>query len=460
MTHWIFVVLISFLWLPFAFTQEGAGLIYGNYNGLSSASINPSAILKSKHKWEFQLGGLHLNVQSNYGFIAKSSLNSLAKEMNQIFTESDGVNPNQGDFVFNNNDKLKFFDSKVNLLGPGFMFSINPYTKIGISSSIKSAFSVFGIPTIFNYDNLKINLRNQEVTVPNRNAAGMIWEEVAFHYASFWDQVDFGATLKLLMPLHVGYVNNVNDFSYDLDSDSNLLALSSGMVEFGYKNPTKDNFLERIGIGFALDLGWQFPNFLDSNSSLGISILDLGVSKVNASKYSVLISENQSINTIPYEFVMNETEFLELSQSDDLNVDSVSYFMLYSPTAISVQYQIPISKKLIFNAAIVQRVKLFDQQIARANSINGTLMYETKHFSAFMPISLYNFSKVRMGLAFRIGYLTIGTDKLVGTLWKDNSFDGADFYIKLNAYPFWKKRKKKHKKKEKIKGKKVRCPKI
>lgn len=444
-----------------ALTQEGYGLLHGSYNGISSANLNPSNLLKSTHKWEFRFGGFHLGGQTNYAHLHKTSILDLARnnDGSNIIIDSDS-NLNPRDLVFNNNQQQKFFEARATLLGPGLFFSINPFTKIGVSSSIRTMGSVFRIPTVLNYQNLEVNIRDDSVKIPERNMAGMVWEEIAIHYATFWNQVDFGVSMKLVMPLHVAYVNNVSEFDYILDLDSNLTGLTKGTLEVGFNDFDENQVTKKIGMGGALDLGWRFPKILGSKSNVGISILDIGLSRVKAKKYTLGIEQDQTINVEDYQYITDQNELLRLANEDGFQVDSTDYLTMFAPTALSIQYEIPLRKNLYFNAALVQRLKFFDNQVPRANSINGTLVYDSKHFSAFLPVSLYNYKSLRMGLAVRLAFLTIGTDKLAGTLFKDNTFNGADFYFKMDAYPFikWKKRTKK--KKEKIKGVKVKCPRL
>ena len=50
-----------------------------------------------------------------------------------------------------------------------------------------------------------------------------------------------------------------------------------------------------------------------------------------------------------------------------------------------------------------------------------------------MPLSLYNWQLVRLGLALRVYGITIGTDKL-GGYFHFSDFTGLDFYLSFKVF--------------------------
>ncbi|MCB0640336.1 MAG: hypothetical protein KDC44_01795, partial [Phaeodactylibacter sp.] len=64
-----------------------------------------------------------------------------------------------------------------------------------------------------------------------------------------------------------------------------------------------------------------------------------------------------------------------------------------------------------------------------------TPRFEHRWFEAGLPISLYNYDQLQVGLYGRVGPLTIGTEKL-GALFLSNNLSGMDIYIGFKVPPF------------------------
>jgi len=50
-----------------------------------------------------------------------------------------------------------------------------------------------------------------------------------------------------------------------------------------------------------------------------------------------------------------------------------------------------------------------------------------------LPVSLYDWNKLRIGLSLRYYYLTIGTEKL-GQFFRISNFTGLDLYVALHFF--------------------------
>jgi hypothetical protein len=71
--------------------------------------------------------------------------------------------------------------------------------------------------------------------------------------------------------------------------------------------------------------------------------------------------------------------------------------------------------------------------VRRPAQIAVTPRYETDWFEAMLPLSLYEYRLPRIGAAVRLGFLTIGTERL-GTLFGVADINGMDVYasVKFN----------------------------
>jgi len=61
--------------------------------------------------------------------------------------------------------------------------------------------------------------------------------------------------------------------------------------------------------------------------------------------------------------------------------------------------------------------------------------YETKWFSAIVPVEFYEYQHVNVGAALRVGPLTIGSDNFLSWVAK-GKLEGSDAYVGLRIFPF------------------------
>lgn len=64
-----------------------------------------------------------------------------------------------------------------------------------------------------------------------------------------------------------------------------------------------------------------------------------------------------------------------------------------------------------------------------------TPRFESRWWGASLPLSILNYEQVRIGLAARLAFLTIGTDHLLSFVGQ-KKLSGTDFYLslKINAF--------------------------
>ena len=77
---------------------------------------------------------------------------------------------------------------------------------------------------------------------------------------------------------------------------------------------------------------------------------------------------------------------------------------------------------------MIQRVPLGKNSIRRANQIAITPRFESRRIEIALPISYYELFRPRVGLSFRFGVFTIGTDMIGPFLGLTDSY-GADLYM-------------------------------
>ena len=431
---------LLFLFLSIStFSQETSGLSLGQYNGLVSTKLNPAFINKSKHKWEIQLVGAHAFFENNYGFVDNTSLYNLARRSNEVeifdprtdITATDLPLP----LIFNEAPRSSFVDMKAELLGPGIMLSLRGKYKIGASYKLRAMGSAHNIPSSLNYHNVA-DLQIDSVFQMNAfDAATAVWSEYALHIGMQQHKnLALGATIKYLRNHGSGVINTDAEFDFRYGNNNIIEGISGSSFQIAYTENT--NNTRSYGSGLALDAGFTLSDFDDRGSEIGVAILDLGWMKNNGRHYTVNFQDATEINLTNYEHINTYDELLARLENDFVTIDSSANYSLFMPTALSIQYKRPISKYFSAEAYVVQKLKWSKRQLRRSNSFNVTATYERKHFSAFMPVTLYDFNDLRIGAALRFAFLTIGSDHITSLFGSSQQFRGSDIYVNIKVYPF------------------------
>jgi hypothetical protein len=85
------------------------------------------------------------------------------------------------------------------------------------------------------------------------------------------------------------------------------------------------------------------------------------------------------------------------------------------------------------NALLIYGFDLSSASVSRPSEIAITPRYESRSFEANLPVSFYDWNKLRIGLSLRYYYLTIGTEKL-GQFFRISNFTGLDLYVALHFF--------------------------
>ena len=71
--------------------------------------------------------------------------------------------------------------------------------------------------------------------------------------------------------------------------------------------------------------------------------------------------------------------------------------------------------------------------MTRPAELSVTPRFETSLFEVHLPVSLYEWTQPRIGLALRVYGITVGTEKLGGFFHVSN-FTGMDFYFSVKLF--------------------------
>lgn len=423
-------------------SQEASGLIFGQFNGVNATKINPAFAFNSTNKWDIQLAGAQLFFQTDYGYINKSNLFKTLSNIDNIKIlnypdDALGI-AGQNTAIFKVDNTDSYAHGRTEVFGPGFMFNINPNIKLGLFTRGRAFASAAEIPDVLNYYTLYNSIIDRQYDSKSFQGAVAGWNEVGIIYAQKIDEkISVGFSFKYNVGVGASHYSVENNFSFVSRDVETISSLSEGQFTIGHTGIEDDGM---IGKGFGLDLGITWNDFLGLGSRLGISLLDIGYTKLPGRTIQYGYNNSTTLFRENYEIISTPDALIEQMDIDFNPLDRNEKVVIDHPTMISLQYSHPITEKINVEAALNQRIKVSNSQILKSNSFLVAGVYDTKNFSAFLPITLYNYQHINPGLAFRIYFLTIGSDDLSSLVGKQN-FNGTDFYINLNLYPFLKKKK-------------------
>jgi len=465
----IITLLLLVSCLCVAHAQDMLGTWGSNYGGVSSAIQNPALIANSKLYADINLIGANFGYYHNDFYIEETDsylydlLHSKKYQFPSQASKTNYLTSNPPEF------EKAFVSSRV--MGPAFMLNIGR-NAFAVSFSVREAFSESGIPdpvasVIKHGTALPSVISNGPYSFSNPiRTAGMVWDETAITYArqiksDTRDVITLGATLKYLTSIGGGYlyIKNV-DFGMTTPNDisvSNVNASLGMSIPVGYKEDNQDlayNPNYKLGKGFGTDLGITIQRnsddhyvqrfsrlceqeFQQYDFRLSFSLIDLGyiTFKDNAISGS-LTSKKQIVYNIN-----NKNFYTIQGVIDTINnyfnpADSSltrKKFSIYTPTALSFQFDKRLTENIYITAAAILGIPVSKSAIQRPSQLAIIPRYESDIFEVSLPLSLYQYTRPRVGLSARIFFLTLGTDRLF-CLSGVHDFYGYDFYasIRLN----------------------------
>ncbi len=445
--------------------QEMIGNVFGNYNGIYATVINPSLMTGSKTYLDINLAGGNAFVKNNWGYVPKEGKNIWQLIFGDTLTNQYGEYDYNSDYTYYDNTKSKFFSQTARILGPSVMLQTGKHA-YGLSLSTRTVSSGYNIsyeiPVLFyeglSYEKLQGILFNDD----DFNFSSAAWAEVALSWAydfkrSYKGKLSFGATAKFMLAFEGFYAANRNAQYMVLDKST--INFYNYDAEFGFSVPLDyDSITPRYegpffkGVGAGIDIGFTYTRLKSSVPPLkesricskpyeeylyriGISLLDVGSISMgkNAQKHNL---DNVSalwtgLDTLGYNGINN---FLQEASyqfyGDSTRSKTADKISLGLPTALSLQIEANYLKNLYISALWVQSIQFNSKQLRRPSQIAIAPRFENDYIALSLIGSLLEYRYIRLGAAFRIGPLTIGSERL-GILLGITDLDGADIYFSL-----------------------------
>jgi hypothetical protein len=173
-------------------------------------------------------------------------------------------------------------------------------------------------------------------------------------------------------------------------------------------------------------------NYVRYKYKIGVSILDIGGVKFTKNAEKLVLDGNST------EWIrLPWTEFTTIRDLTDLMSNQFygnpteliqGYeIKIALPTVASIQADVNIYNNLFVNGTLVVPVQFSKTGLRRPSILAVTPRYETRNFEFGLPLSLYDWSRPRVGIYARFRGFFIGTEK-IGGYFHYSDFYGLDFY--------------------------------
>ena len=458
------ILLFAALGIKMLSAQEMLGIVNSSRSGISGSIINPAVSVTSPFYIDINIFAIDVFAENNYIYMAKEEyrFKRFLMKNTQFPTHGEDNNLIVYDY-YNSKDKKAY--ANMRLMGPSFSVTYGKHSA-GLITGARAVMSAKNIPyeiAKFGFEQLEYPPQYDINYVDNRNIynAEMAWAEFGLNYSYVIKQqgLDYwaaGATIKILRGYAGGYFATEN-IDYILP-DRDTLIVHNLNAEAGYSLPIdyETNELSNSplfkGKGIGLDMGVIYEkkkryvrndrvnklcaqSYIPYQYKIGISLLDIGRIKFkdhaerlvldNVSTYWPGVNSlefnnlNDFANTLSNQFYGDSSQLL---QGNEIKVAL--------PTAVSIQADYNFSGNWYINGTMVYPIQFSKSGIIRPVLFGLTPRYETAMFEASLPLTLYDWTKPRIGISARFRGFFIGTEKISG-FFHFTDFTGLDFYAGL-----------------------------
>ncbi len=460
-----------------AFAQHSLAHAASSFSGLHGAAVNPAQLSFNQRPWGLHLPGAGANFQNNSLVVDRINLLALAFGRTYSFEVDNALNRSsnaQADVFLRAN-----FENSLNLRLQSWAMGLGGFVQygrhaFGISAGARAFLELTNVgPNMATqiYEGFRFDsLLNQQINSPGLrlNLLGLSESNFTWSYR-FLDKrtraASFGLTAKVLNVLQSAHLD-FEQFDYTVSSTSDTMLINDLGGTYGRSVGTNGIL---SGGGLAFDLGFTYVKVDDGPSSerktafgincfdfksprnrklipppahfwkLGVSLLDIGVMRVNAFDF-VMLGQDIPIGLREQLFNFSQDPF------DATFVDRVDGFGLLVPTnsysvgaatALSVQFDYQVVPTFYVNASLMQRMPVFGQyRLGRINQLMVAPRFQTFWAEIGLPLSLLEYRYPQVGLSARIGPVSFGTDRL-GELFGLRRVRGLDAYVSVDLFRFW-----------------------
>lgn len=446
--------------------QEMLGLGFSNYSGISGKNINPAFLTGSKVYLDVNIIGGGLSIENNFGYIPHDSNNiwTILRTM-ELKKLNDTSYKYNNFYLYHGNKSYYSLAGTGTVMGPGIMLQDGKHA-FGISLSFRNYGSTYHAPGQFLRDLYNQGPGNSDINkernISNYGAAELSWQELSFNYAyDFYERygtkLTAGIEFKVLFGV-AGFSNDMSTLKYHwINNDSIIVdTLSTRMgiaAPVNFSNNKTDLNPWAKGHGIGLSIGFLYTKnasnvsqkgekplcakpYEDYKYRIGLSIMDIGSIrfKNNTRVYQINTSNALlGINNLTY--YSNSIDATMNSIMNQLNVDTTtavvdSTIRMSLPTAISLQMDYHLRKNIYISGLWINPLHFKTRSLRRPAQLAVIPRYDTRILGVSLPVSWYDYQKLRLGVALRFYSVTIGTEKL-GTWLGVGNLEGMDFYFNI-----------------------------
>lgn len=409
--------------------QSFFGIQHDNYAGVNAVISNPANIVDSRFRTDINILSGDINFTNSY---YSFTLNELFND--DFYSQENTTNSSGSNSLY----------TKVDILGPSFMFNIAKNQSIAFTTRLR------GIGHVTNLDGNLINSINDNdafgdysITNQNFSMASNSWGELGGTYARIIIDkgthfLKAGVTLKYLFGINTGFVK-ANNLSVQFNETNNTYT-TSGSIEVGNTNSFEDvqDPFDNQGSGFGGDIGFTYEyrpeNRINSSKGqnkylyrIGFSVTDIGS----------ITYKNAPIDTYSANATVTEDQF-ENGGFDSFYTKTATKnkINMSLPTAVRTNIDWSLSNKLYLNLnselSLIKNTSTNSNYIA--NNISVTPRYESKWLSVYLPFSYVKYSGLQSGFGLRMGPLFFGSGSVInGLLGKTKAVD-VNFGLKIPIF--------------------------
>lgn len=431
------LIFFSFIILVFGFTnlkaQSYIGHAVDNYSGIHSVIYNPANIVSSNLRADVNIVSASGLIDNDYLAINISDLIESPDDFD--FDKASAESPsNRNNFFFN-----------ADVVGPSFMFNLNKKSSIGIISRARGIFSLNDINGKL-YQNVVDGFEADtdfDFNSPDLVGTMHVWAEIGLSYGRILmtkpnHLLTGGVTLKYLQGAGSLYINTPGLSGQYTAANETLQ--SQGSLNYGTTQGFDNNDIDfsNLTAGFGLDVGFTYEYHPKRDNDdiryfqdpykfkVGLSVTDIG--SINYNNATVTSYDlNDTVSTATWQDDVEE--FLENNYENTASGQSVA---LQLPTVLHLLLDYRLTKKILISAQ--GNFGLTDSENALSSRMTNTLTlsprFETKWFSAYIPLSLRQYGGFVFGGGFRLGPLTVGSGSIFSNLISDTS-KTADVFVGL-----------------------------
>ncbi len=434
------VLIIILLFNHFIFAQHASGLFYDNYSGIHGVVKNPASGQHGRLGWDVNLVSGQVYGRTTYGNIINTNFFDLVSGVESLPVFGDNEippDPQARGIVFN--DRAASAYAHIDIMGPSFWIDLEP---VGIGGFVRGRLdaSVPNIPSELSYQQIQNLSAGNVQSVSNVQSAGAAWTEYGISLSSnSWgfDDISVGINVKYLQGHEGYYVSSPDLFNFNRTIDNQLqINTPEANVAFtdGFSN-VNDFSRSNRGRGWAIDLGYS-KKF--ERSRLGVSILDIGRIRFSnsGSVHQLSLDEALELDIDELSTVGSVNDLIGIVDAASLNSTLIDdSFTVRTPARVIVNFDYQVDQFLFVNAAISHSLATSDQAIRTENNISISPRYERRWLAVSLPVTVNSYESVHLGVAARLGPLTIGTDNLT-SLFGSQDFNGSSVYAAVRVYPF------------------------